>query len=120
MSLVGPRPLLMKYLPLYTPEQMRRHDVPPGLTGWAQVNGRNALTWDDKFKLDLWYVDHRSALLDLKILLRTAASVLKREGISSAESATMPEFTGSLDAPMIGESDSGKGDVHAELGGGRA
>lgn len=92
MSLVGPRPLLMKYLPLYTPEQMRRHDVPPGLTGWAQVNGRNALTWDDKFKLDIWYVEHRSVLLDLKILLRTAASVLKREGISSADSATMPEF----------------------------
>jgi lipopolysaccharide/colanic/teichoic acid biosynthesis glycosyltransferase len=95
MSLVGPRPLLMKYLPLYTPEQMRRHDVRPGLTGWAQVNGRNALTWEDKFKLDLWYVDHRTTLLDLKILLQTAASVLKREGISSAQAATMPEFTGS-------------------------
>lgn len=95
MSLVGPRPLLMRYLPLYSPEQMRRHDVRPGLTGWAQVNGRNALSWDDKFRLDLWYVDNRNTLLDLKILLRTAASVLRREGISSADVATMPEFTGS-------------------------
>jgi lipopolysaccharide/colanic/teichoic acid biosynthesis glycosyltransferase len=101
MSLVGPRPLLMKYLPLYTPEQMRRHDVRPGLTGWAQVNGRNALTWDDKFRLDLWYVEHRSALLDIKILLRTAASVVRREGISGAESATMTEFTGSPKAPTV-------------------
>ena len=94
MSLVGPRPLLMHYLPLYTPEQMRRHEVRPGLTGWAQANGRNALDWNEKFKLDVWYVDNRSMLLDLKILLRTAASLLSRKGISHRESATMPEFTG--------------------------
>jgi len=94
MSLVGPRPLLMRYLPLYSAEQMRRHDVKPGLTGWAQVNGRNALDWDDKFRLDVWYVDHRSMALDLKILLRTAAAVFGREGISYEDSATMHEFTG--------------------------
>ena len=96
MSLVGPRPLLMRYLPLYTREQMRRHDVKPGLTGWAQVNGRNALGWDDKFKLDLWYVDHWSMSLDLKILLLTATAVFDRQGISHEDSATMPEFTGSV------------------------
>ena len=95
MSLVGPRPLLMRYLPLYSPEQMRRHDVRPGLTGWSQINGRNALNWDDKFRLDVWYVDHRSLMLDLKILLRTAAAVFGRKGISYESSATMPEFTGS-------------------------
>lgn len=95
MSLVGPRPLLMRYLPLYTREQMRRHDVKPGLTGWAQVNGRNALSWDDKFRLDTWYVDHRSTFLDLKILLLTAAAVFGRQGISFENEATMPEFTGS-------------------------
>jgi lipopolysaccharide/colanic/teichoic acid biosynthesis glycosyltransferase len=95
MSLVGPRPLLMRYLPLYTAEQMRRHDVRPGVTGWAQVNGRNALSWEDKFALDVWYVDHRSLLLDLKILARTVAAVFRREGISYENSATMPEFTGS-------------------------
>lgn len=95
MSLVGPRPLLMRYLPLYSTEQMRRHDVRPGLTGWAQINGRNALNWDDKFRLDVWYVDHRSLMLDLKILLRTAAAVFGRKGISYESSATMPEFTGS-------------------------
>lgn len=95
MSLVGPRPLLMRYLPLYSPEQMRRHDVRPGLTGWAQVNGRNALTWEEKFKLDVWYVDHRSISLDLRILLLTVAAVFRREGISSGSSATMPEFKGS-------------------------
>ena len=95
MSLVGPRPLLMRYLPLYSAEQMRRHEVRPGLTGWAQVNGRNALGWDDKFKLDVWYVDHRSLLLDLKILAMTIGAVIKREGISHEDSATMPEFTGS-------------------------
>jgi len=94
MSLVGPRPLLMRYLPLYSREQIRRHDVKPGLTGWAQVNGRNALSWDDKFKLDTWYVDHRSTLLDLKILLLTAAAVFRRQGISFENEATMPEFTG--------------------------
>lgn len=94
MSLVGPRPLLMRYLPLYSAEQMRRHEVRPGLTGWAQVNGRNALSWDDKFALDVWYVDHRSLSLDLKILFLTLAAVIKREGISHEDSATMPEFTG--------------------------
>ena len=94
MSLVGPRPLLMHYLSLYTAEQMRRHEVRPGLTGWAQVNGRNALSWEDKFQLDVWYVDNRTVLLDLQILLRTAGSVLSRKGISYADSATMPEFTG--------------------------
>jgi len=99
MSLVGPRPLLMRYLPLYSAEQMRRHDVKPGLTGWAQVNGRNALDWDDKFKLDVWYVDHRSMALDLEILLRTAAAVFGREGISYEDSATMHEFTGPKSAP---------------------
>lgn len=95
MSLVGPRPLLMQYLPLYSPEQMRRHDVRPGVTGWAQVNGRNALDWEEKFRLDIWYVDNRSAALDLRILYLTAKSVLSRSGISYGESATMPEFKGS-------------------------
>lgn len=105
MSLVGPRPLLMRYLPLYTAEQMRRHDVLPGLTGWAQVNGRNALSWEEKFSLDLWYVDNMSLLVDLRILLRTCASVFRREGISHEKSATMPEFTGSrADAPAGEES----------------
>jgi lipopolysaccharide/colanic/teichoic acid biosynthesis glycosyltransferase len=96
MSLVGPRPLLMQYLPLYSPEQMRRHDVRPGLTGWAQVNGRNALTWEEKFRYDVWYVDHCSATLDLRIMLLTAKSLLTRSGISHGESATMPEFRGSV------------------------
>ncbi len=96
MSLVGPRPLLMCYIPLYSPEQMRRHEVRPGLTGWAQVNGRNALNWEEKFKLDVWYVEHRSMVLDLKILLLTVAAVFKRRGIAHEDSATMPEFRGSL------------------------
>jgi len=95
MSLVGPRPLLMAYLPRYTPEQARRHDVLPGLTGWAQVNGRNALTWPDKFRLDVWYVDHVSLGLDVRILVRTIAHVLKREGISQAGHVTAEEFMGS-------------------------
>lgn len=95
MSLVGPRPLLMQYLDRYTPEQARRHEVKPGITGWAQINGRNALTWEDKFKLDVWYVDHQSLWLDLKILSMTAYKVLKREGISAKGEATMPEFMGS-------------------------
>ncbi|WP_461393249.1 sugar transferase [Deferrisoma sp.] len=94
MSLVGPRPLLMEYLPLYTPEQARRHEVKPGITGWAQVNGRNALTWEEKFRLDVWYVDNQSLWLDLKILLLTLKKVLLREGISAAGEATMPRFTG--------------------------
>lgn len=95
MSLVGPRPLLTKYLPLYTKEQMRRHEVPPGLTGWAQVNGRNALSWEEKFALDVWYVDHWSNTLDLAILARTVLAVLRRDGISAEGEATMPEFRGS-------------------------
>ena len=94
MSLVGPRPLLMEYLPLYSPEQARRHDVRPGITGWAQVNGRNALSWDEKFKLDVWYVDHRSLWLDVKILWLTVRKVLVREGISADGVATMSKFTG--------------------------
>ena len=95
MSLVGPRPLLMEYLPLYSPEQARRHEVRPGITGWAQVNGRNAISWDDKFKLDVWYVDHCSLWLDIKILWLTVKKVLVREGISAAGEATMGKFTGS-------------------------
>ena len=94
MSLVGPRPLLMEYLPLYSPEQARRHEVRPGITGWAQVNGRNAIGWDDKFKLDVWYVDHRSLWLDTKILWLTVKKVLVRDGISAAGEATMARFTG--------------------------
>jgi lipopolysaccharide/colanic/teichoic acid biosynthesis glycosyltransferase len=94
MSLVGPRPLLMQYLERYSPEQMRRHDVMPGITGWAQVNGRNALTWDEKFALDLWYVDHWSFWLDIKILFLTLWKALKREGISQPGHATMEEFKG--------------------------
>jgi len=95
MSLVGPRPLLMEYLPLYTPEQARRHEVRPGITGWAQVNGRNAITWEEKFKLDVWYVDHRSFWLDLKILWLTLWQVVRRDGISHAGHDTMPFFRGS-------------------------
>lgn len=94
MSLVGPRPLLMRYLDRYSPDQARRHDVRPGLTGWSQVNGRNALSWPEKLALDTWYVDHRSFALDLKILLMTVGSVLRRSGISSEGSETMPEFMG--------------------------
>lgn len=94
MSLVGPRPLLMQYLPLYSAEQRRRHDVRPGITGWAQINGRNALTWPEKFALDVWYVDHLSLWLDLKILFLTVRQVLVRDGISAAGEATMPPFLG--------------------------
>jgi lipopolysaccharide/colanic/teichoic acid biosynthesis glycosyltransferase len=94
MSLVGPRPLLTEYLPLYSKDQMRRHEVRPGITGWAQVNGRNALTWEEKFKRDVWYVDHQSFWLDIKILLMTVKKVLMREGISAKEDATMPVFKG--------------------------
>jgi lipopolysaccharide/colanic/teichoic acid biosynthesis glycosyltransferase len=94
MSLVGPRPLLMEYLPLYTPEQARRHEVRPGITGWAQVNGRNAISWQDKFALDVWYVDHRSLWLDVRILWMTVTKVLVRDGISASGEATMPKFTG--------------------------
>ena len=95
MSLVGPRPLLMEYLPLYSPEQARRHDVRPGITGWAQVNGRNAISWDEKFKLDVWYVDHRSLWLDIRMLWLTLRKVLARDGISATGEVTMPRFTGS-------------------------
>ena len=95
MSLVGPRPLLMEYLELYTPEQARRHEVRPGITGWAQVNGRNALSWEEKFKLDVWYVDNKSFWLDMKILALTVWQVLARKGISSEGHATMPPFKGS-------------------------
>lgn len=92
MSLVGPRPLLMRYLPRYTPQEARRHEVPPGLTGWAQVNGRNAISWPEKFALDVWYVDNRTFWLDVKIILLTIRRVLQRHGISAEGEATMPEF----------------------------
>jgi len=95
MSLVGPRPLLLDYLPLYSPEQMRRHEIRPGITGWAQVNGRNSQSWEDRFKLDVWYVDNRSFWLDVKILMLTVLKVLRREGINAAGQATMVRFTGS-------------------------
>ena len=95
MSLVGPRPLLMEYLPLYSAEQARRHEVRPGITGWAQVHGRNAVDWEERFRLDVWYVDHRSLLLDLRILAMTVAQVFCRQGISQAGVATMNKFTGS-------------------------
>ncbi len=94
MSLVGPRPLIAKYLPRYSAEQMRRHTVLPGITGWAQINGRNALTWDERFALDVWYVDHWSLWLDVKILARTMWKVVRREGISEPGQATMSEFRG--------------------------
>ncbi len=109
MSLVGPRPLLMEYLPLYSPEQARRHAVRPGITGWAQVNGRNAIHWDEKFALDTWYVDHQSLLLDIKILWLTVKKVLVREGISAAGEATMAKFMGSTGARDQAESESGGG-----------
>ena len=95
MSLVGPRPLLLEYLPLYTFEQARRHEVRPGFTGWAQVNGRNAISWNEKFLADVWYIDNRSLWLDLKILLLTITKVILRDGISAKGEATMPKFTGS-------------------------
>ncbi len=95
MSLVGPRPLLMEYLPLYSTEQARRHEVKPGITGWAQVNGRNTLSWEEKFELDVWYVEHQSFWLDIKIMAFTIRKVLLREGISAQGEDTMPRFTGS-------------------------
>ncbi len=97
MSLVGPRPLLMEYLPLYTPEQARRHEVQPGITGWAQVNGRNAISWEEKFKLDLWYIHHHSLCLDIKILWMTAIKVFHSEDINQKGVATMEKFIGSTD-----------------------
>ena len=101
MSLVGPRPLLPEYLPLYSPEQLRRHDVKPGVTGWAQVNGRNAIDWEQKLALDVWYVDHRNLWLDLKILAMTVKKVLVREGISHEGSATMEPFRGTAETGTI-------------------
>ncbi len=98
MSLVGPRPLLVDYLPLYSPEQARRHEVRPGITGWTQVNGRNALSWDEKFRLDVWYVENRTFMLDLKILVLTVRQLFKPRGISAAGHETMPIFTGSMPA----------------------
>lgn len=95
MSLVGPRPLLMEYLPLYSPEQARRHLVRPGVTGWAQVNGRNAIGWEQKFKLDIWYVDNRGLWLDLRIIAMTVLKIIRRDGIAAEGSATMKRFTGS-------------------------
>ncbi|HUL90772.1 MAG TPA: sugar transferase [Burkholderiales bacterium] len=102
MSLVGPRPLLVEYLPLYSPEQARRHEVRPGITGWAQVNGRNAQTWEERLRLDVWYVDHRSLWLDLQILWLTLLGVLHSEGINQPGHATMPRFTGSRGEPRNG------------------
>ena len=99
MSIVGPRPLLMQYLDRYTPEQARRHEVKPGLTGWAQVNGRNAITWEEKFKFDVWYVDNQSLRLDLKIIAITVWKILKREGIRQPGQATMEEFKGACQKP---------------------
>jgi len=95
MSLVGPRPLLMEYLPLYSPQQARRHDVRPGVSGWAQINGRNSVSWDDKFAMDVWYVQNQSLLLDLQIIALTVIKVVKRDGISAAGEATVSKFAGS-------------------------
>ncbi|CAM4097368.1 sugar transferase [Bacillus manliponensis] len=97
LSLVGPRPLLMEYLPLYSAEQAKRHDVKPGITGWAQVNGRNSISWDEKFDLDIWYVENWSFLLDLKILYMTFAKVIRSEGIQNGNHVTMPIFKGSIE-----------------------
>ena len=94
MSFIGPRPLLTQYLPLYSPEQARRHDVKPGFSGWAQINGRNSISWEEKFRLDVWYVDHQSFWLDLRIFLLTVLKVIRREGISAPGEATMAPFTG--------------------------
>jgi len=109
VSMVGPRPLLMEYLGRYTPEQARRHEVLPGITGWAQINGRNALSWDEKFALDVWYVDNWSLTLDLRILFKTVWRVLRREGISQNGHPTMPEFMGSKAATPSVEEDVSRG-----------
>lgn len=109
MSLVGPRPLLVRYLPRYSAEQARRHAVRPGLTGWAQINGRNAISWEEKFRLDIWYVDHWSMGLDLRIILLTLLKVARREGISASGDATMPEFMGSEGERQEGVSPSSRG-----------
>lgn len=100
MSIVGPRPLLMSYLPLYTPHQARRHEVRPGITGWAQINGRNAITWERRFDLDVWYVDHRSFMLDLRIFLATFARVARRDGVAAAGHVTMEPFRGGAPGPL--------------------
>lgn len=105
MSLVGPRPLLMQYLERYSPEQTRRHEVRPGITGWAQIAGRNAVSWDEKLALDVWYVDHRSMALDLRIILRTLGAVLRRTGISAEGHVTSPEFAGSGESPALSRAD---------------
>jgi sugar transferase EpsL len=97
MSVVGPRPLIIEYLPLYSAEQMRRHDVYPGLTGWAQINGRNAIDWPTRFSLDVWYVDHRSFWLDIRIILKTIWKVIKRENVNQPGQATIEFFTGNKD-----------------------
>ncbi|WP_242237832.1 sugar transferase [Bacillus cereus group sp. BfR-BA-01316] len=97
LSLVGPRPLLIEYMPLYSQEQAKRHNVRPGITGWAQINGRNSISWDEKFKLDVWYVENQSFLLDLKILYRTFSKVLKSEGITNNKHVTMPVFKGGIE-----------------------
>jgi sugar transferase EpsL len=114
MALVGPRPLLMQYLERYSPRQARRHEVRPGLTGWAQVNGRNALSWDEKFELDIWYVDHRSLCLDIQILARTALVVLGRSGISHEGEATMAEFMGAASPGSSDRSRSSPGEPSRE------
>jgi sugar transferase EpsL len=112
MSLVGPRPLLRDYLPLYTAEQARRHDVRPGITGWTQITGRNALSWDEKFARDVWYVAHRSTWLDLRILIRTIAGVIAGAGVSARDHATMPRFSGRASAsPAVHESGRSADDV---------
>ncbi len=108
LSLVGPRPLLMKYLERYTAEQMRRHDVRPGITGWAQVNGRNSLTWDEKFALDVWYVDHQNMILDIWILILTTYKVARSQGISSDRHVSMPEFLGSAAANELSDGEGGR------------
>jgi lipopolysaccharide/colanic/teichoic acid biosynthesis glycosyltransferase len=108
MSLVGPRPLLLDYLPLYTPEQARRHQVRPGVTGWAQVKGRNALTWEEKFALDVWYVDHLGLVLDLKILLLTLERIVRRDDVNTRNGALMPRFMGSQPAELL-EGEIGEG-----------
>ncbi|MCD9464121.1 sugar transferase [Photobacterium phosphoreum] len=94
MSLIGPRPLLMEYLPLYTQEQNRRHDIRPGVTGWAQINGRNAISWQDKFKLDVWYIEHQSLWLDIKIIFLTVKKIIIKEGVNASSDITMEKFTG--------------------------
>lgn len=115
MSLVGPRPLLVEYLERYSPEQSRRHEVLPGISGWAQVNGRNALSWEEKFELDTWYVDNWSLGLDLKILAKTVAQVLRRQGIANPAAATMPEFLGSLAEAGSSSEPERSGDLKSSL-----